>query len=306
MNNYYYYTFIFIIFILIAACKKDSKTAETSIQETSKESEQSSKPDKPLASENEMKLVKAGDFVVGSAAHKDQFPPIPVKINAFYLDKQPVTVEEFSRFIEATGYITDAEKFGNSGVFELQNGNWVLKPGTYWLYPLGPKQGKAKKDHPVTHISWNDAVTYAQWAKKRLPTEIEWEYAARSGQVENWYPWGQESKVMGQHMANVWQGNQYTKQGGDGFEYTSPVGHYDTNEWGFSDMAGNVWEWTADSYSPIIGQPIQVNPDVKVIKGGSFMYDEAGDLSYTAFFRGKNSVETSLFNMGFRCAKDVD
>jgi len=306
MNKYCNYTFIFIIITLLVACKKDASTAEKSDRGIDKESDENSGQETSRTPDSEMILVKGGEFVVGSAAHKDQFPPIPVEIEAFYLDKYPVTVEEFSQFIAATGYITEAEKFGNSGVFDFQQGNWTLKPGTNWLHPLGPEQGKAKKDHPVTHISWNDAVNYARWAKKRLPTEIEWEYAARSGQVENWYPWGQESQVMGQHMANVWQGNQYLEQGADGFEYTSPVGNFSANEWGFSDMAGNVWEWTADSYSPVIGQPIQVNPDVKVIKGGSFMYDEAGDLSYTAFFRGQNSVETSLFNMGFRCAKDAD
>ncbi|MFW5700916.1 MAG: SUMF1/EgtB/PvdO family nonheme iron enzyme, partial [Cyclobacteriaceae bacterium] len=156
----------------------------------------------PLATENEMILVQGGEFVVGSADFKDQFPPVPVKLKDFYLDKTPVTVAQFNSFIEATGYVTDAEKFGNSGVYQMNQRNWILKPGTYWQYPLGPEAEKAQDNHPVTHISWNDAVTYAQWAGKRLPSEIEWEYAARSGKVENIYPWGKNSKTSGKHLAN--------------------------------------------------------------------------------------------------------
>lgn len=293
---------------LAFACDNKAKNESISEDEPSAKKEISAyqqKEVKPTA-RTEMILVEGGEFVVGAADYKDQFPPIPVTIDDFYLDKHPVTVAQFSDFVAATGYVTEAEKFGNSGFYNMTQGNWTLKPGTYWQYPLGPEEEKAQDNHPVTHISWNDAVTYAQWTGKRLPTEIEWEYAARAGKTDNIYPWGKNNTSNVKHPANVWQGNQFLKQGVDGFIFTSPVGHFDANQWGFSDMAGNVWEWTADTYSPVIGQPIQTNPNSKVIKGGSFMYDEAGDISYSAIYRAQNTVETSLFNMGFRCAKDAN
>lgn len=297
--------FLSLLFIA-TACESNNQSSDNShkSEKVVKKEEQSSTI--ATVQQNEMILVKGGEFIAGSSEHKDQFPPIPVSVKDFYLEKHPVTVAQFRAFVEATGYITDAEKFGNSGVFQLNQGSWTLKPGTYWQYPLGPEKEPAQENHPVTHISWNDANAFAQWAGKRLPTEIEWEYAARSGKKDNIYPWGKSSKTSVGHLANIWQGNQFLKQGGDGFVYTSPVGHYGSNEWGFTDMAGNVWEWTADTYSPVIGQPIATDPNVKVIKGGSFMYDEAGDISYSAIFRSRNTVETSLFNTGFRCAQDVD
>lgn len=297
-------------FILIAsfllACNSKHQSTETTTSDSIEGIKEQNATANTKAIQSEMIFVKGGEFVVGSAEHKDRFPPIPVNLKDFHLDKSPVSVAQYRQFIQATGYVTDAEKFGNSGVFLMDKGAWILKPGTYWEFPLGPDEEIAQDNHPVTHISWNDAVAFAQWAGKRLPSEIEWEYAARSGDVKNIYPWGKSSKTTGQHLANVWQGNQFLKQGNDGFVFTSPVGHYDSNAWGFTDMAGNVWEWTSDTYSPVVGQPIASNPHLKVIKGGSFMYDEAGEISYSAIFRSQNTVETSLFNTGFRCARDTN
>lgn len=257
-----------------------------------------------------MIYMPAGEIVIGSeSGAPNEGPPFKTTVSGFYIDKHPVTVAEFREFIEYSHYKTEAERFGNSGVYDISRAEWLLIEGANWEYPLGQDQPKAFDNHPVTQVSWNDAVAYSQWAKKRLPTEIEWEYAARCGQNStNKYVWGNEPKLDGRYMANTWQGSQYDMQGDDGFVYTSPVGTYDETACGLTDMAGNVWEWCQNTYVLYRGnnRPFTIDTNLKVIRGGSFMFDLAADNSYTVTYRMYNTKETSLFNTGFRCVKDID
>ena len=261
--------------------------------------------------DNNMVYFKGGTFRMGSSEGMPQEQPVhQVEVRAFRMDKHPVTVKEFRRFIEQTGYKTDAEKFGDSGVFDFTTSGWVLVPGANWQYPLGNNTSLAQDDYPVTQVSWNDACAYAAWAGKRLPTEAEWEYAARcGGKSTSKFSWGDELIKNGKYLTNVWQGTDLSaKQGADGFVQTSPVGYYGETPCGLTDMGGNVWNWCSDTYNPYPGStlPDQQNAGLKVIRGGSFFFDQNGENSYTTTGRGSNTQETSLFNMGFRCAVDAE
>ncbi len=261
-------------------------------------------------SKREMVSFAGGAFMMGSdngtAAER---PAHRVEVMAFSIDKYPVTVGDFRKFIDATGHKTDAEKFGDSGVFDFNTSAWTLQPGATWQYPMGKNTARADDNLPVTQVSWYDANAYATWEGKRLPTEAEWEFAARcEGKSTSRFSWGDNLIVNGKYLANVWQGGDLTaKQGDDGFVFTSPVGFYGLTPCGMADMGGNVWNWCADVYTLYPGNNTlyQVNPDLKVIRGGSFFFDQAGERSYTSTFRASNTQETSLFNTGFRCAKDV-
>ncbi|MEL7589051.1 MAG: formylglycine-generating enzyme family protein [Prolixibacteraceae bacterium] len=260
------------------------------------------------ADESRMVNFEGGIFMMGSSAGMAQ-PAHRVKVEAFRLDRSPVTVGEFRHFISETGYKTDAERFGNSGVFDFNSGTWELVAGANWQYPLGRNASAAADDHPVTQVSWNDAVAYAVWAGKRLPSEAEWEYAARcGGKVNSRFSWGDRLIVGGKYMANVWQGTALTdKQGEDGFLLTSPVGFYGETVCGLTDMGGNVWNWCSDTFKPYPGStvPDPGNPDLKIIRGGSFFFDQNGENSFSVTGRAFNTSETSLFNTGFRCAGDM-
>jgi sulfatase modifying factor 1 len=262
-----------------------------------------------LIPESEMIFFEGGDFMMGSKNGLPQEQPVhKVSINSFKIDKSPITVVQFKIFIKTTNYKTEAEKFGDSGVFNLEGKNWELLPGAFWLKPFGPSGPEAEDNHPVTHVSWNDAVKYASWAGKRLPTEAEWEYAARSGKNSGQkFSWGNEVSVNGKYFANTWQGTLEAPETGDGFLFTCPVGTFGENEAGLTDMGGNVWQWCADNYKAYPGstEAIREDPNVKVIRSGSFFYDQYGEDSYSVSGRSLNSHETSLFNTGFRCAIDA-
>lgn len=263
----------------------------------------------PLVDQTSMIYFEGSDLMMGSDKRTEQDQPVhKVEVISFKIDKYPVTVREFRLFVNATNYKTDADRFGDSGVFDFNTSSWNLLPGANWEYPLGKTAALADDNHPVTHVSWNDATAYAAWAGKRLPTEAEWEFAARcGGKNDTKFSWGNELVVNGKYMANVWQGNDLTaKQGADGFILTSPVGHFGETPCGMADMGGNVWNWCADTYqnypgSQITGPP---NPELKVIRGGSFFFDQNGENSYSSTGRSSNTHETSLFNTGFRCAID--
>lgn len=259
---------------------------------------------------NTMIYFEGGNFMMGSDNGTPQEQPVhQVEVKSFKIDKYPVTVKDFRSFVKATGYTTDAERFGDSGVFDFNTSNWILMPGASWEYPLGKNAALAYDDHPVTQVSWNDATAYAAWLGKRLPTEAEWEYAARcSGTSTTKFSWGNDLLIDGKYMANVWQGSDLSdKQGADGFVLTSPVGHYGETPCGLTDMEGNVWNWCSDTYKPYPGSklPDLQNTELKVIRGGSFFFDQNGENSYTATGRSSNTQETSLFNAGFRCAMDA-
>ena len=254
-----------------------------------------------------MVYFAGGNFMMGAETGLSNEKPVhQVTVKPFYIDRTPVTVADFRRFIKSTGYITDAENFGDAGVFNFQKNEWELVSGATWDHPFGPDGEKAQDNHPVTQVSWNDASAYAEWAGKRLPSEAEWEYAARcGGKNKSRFSWGNELVVNGKYQANVWQGDQLTDaQGADGFAFTSPVGYYGKTDCGLTDMGGNVWNWCADVYAAYPGSHYQFQPkeNVRVIRGGSFFFDANGAYSYTVSGRSMNSIETSLFNTGFRCA----
>jgi len=255
-----------------------------------------------------MVLFNGGTFTVGSNDRTPiEAPAFETTVAPFYIDVNLVTVADFRKFVEATNYTTEAENFGDSGVYEFKRIQWTLKKGVTWEYPLGLDFEKAKDDHPVTHVSWNDAVAYSTWAGKRLPTEIEWEYAAKNGENLK-YPWGDSVKIDTKIMANTWDGkniqNQITK---DGYLHTSPVASFPISKGGLYDMAGNVWQWTSSNFEPYDKNiPFKKDANLVVTRGGSFMFDQNLELSFTTTFRGQNTKESSLFNTGFRCAKSID
>lgn len=284
--------------------KSENKTIKSGIQN------EAGLTDKDVSHEMDMIYFKGGEIQIGSDKGRPNEKPVHKKnIDPFFLSKHPVTVSQFRKFIEETQYLTDADSFGDAGVFHFEQLKWELLKGANWEYPLGPSKPKAEDNHPVTQVSWNDATAYCKWAGKRLPTEFEWEFAARNGKnTDDKYSWGNELVVDGKFKANVWQGYITQKQGADGYIYTSPVGAFGETASGLTDMGGNVWELCQNTYDLYPGStyPFQRNESVKAVRGGSFFYDEAEDLSFTVYFRFHNTIETSLFNLGFRCAMDAE
>ena len=264
-----------------------------------------------------MILIPAGSFLMGSD-DPDGFPadgegPVrPVELPAYRIDATAVTNRAFAAFVEATGYVTDAERGGWSFVFYAllsaqQRGAaregvvrdapwWLAVNGARWQAPEGPGSSiEGRGHHPVVHVSWRDATAYAQWCGKRLPTEAEWERAARGGLEQARYPWGDELKPGGAHRCNIWQGRfPDVNTGEDGFLATAPVDAYAPNGYGLHNMAGNVWEWCADWWN-----------DAKVIKGGSYLCHASYCNRYRVAARTHNAVDGSAGHMGFRCAADV-
>ena len=300
---------IITIILIFTACSGKQPKQEQAVQATRKEiTAINTEKSVQKIVENEMIFFEGGTFMMGSNNGLPQeSPEHKVTLKPFSIDKSPVTVAQFKAFIEATNFKTEAEKFGDSGVYNMDANNWELLPGAFWLKPFGPSGPDAENDHPVTHVSWNDAVVYAKWAGKRLPTEAEWEFAARSGKNSgNKFSWGNQVSVNGKYFANTWQGTQQAPQTLDGYLYTSPVGVFGTNEAGLTDMGGNVWQWCADTYKAYPGSTaaIREDPNLKVIRSGSFFFDQYGEDSFSVSGRSVNSHETSLFNTGFRCAKD--
>lgn len=260
---------------------------------------------------SDLVFFKGGSVTVGANdMQPNEYPAHTVSVEPFYLSKSPVTVAEFRKFVEATGYTTDAEQFGNSAVFDVQTGQWKLVDGANWRYPFGPAGQKAPPDHPVTQVSWNDARAYCEWAEVRLPTEAEWEYAARGGKNEGArFSWGNQLVTDARFQANVWQGKFPDSIAvEDGYLYTSPVGAFGETPGGLTDMGGNVWEWTADTYHLYEGNPYSFSPDPdkKVIKGGSFLCDSTVCFGYRVAARNFNARASATVNMGFRTARSGD
>lgn len=256
-----------------------------------------------------MVYLNGGEITIGNEnAQPNEAPVFRTDIEPFFIDKTPVTVAQFRVFVDETGYTTDAEKFGNSGVLNIRTGQWVLAEGANWKYPYGRDGPKAEGNHPVTQVSWNDANAYAEWAGRRLPTEIEWEYAAKGGKdADDIYSWGNNLQEAGIYKANVWQGSfPIENTGEDGFFYTNPVGEFGENEAGLTDMGGNVWEWTSSTYKLYKGNenPFMFHPENKVIRGGSFLCVKEICHGFRVSARQFNSRESATFHMGFRTAKD--
>lgn len=229
-----------------------------------------------------------------------------VEVKSFLIDKNLVTVADFEAFAKATGYRTEAEKFGNAAVLDKTTKQWTLVDGADFRFPLGRNHPRAKPDHPATQVSWNDAVAYTKWKGKRLPTQWEWELAAKNGaQTNEPYSWGKDLVVNGKYKANTWQGSfpSYNTVE-DGYEYTSPVGAFGQNKIGLTDMGGNVWQWCADDIEPT-GRDKEIDPAMrKVTRGGSFLCDPMVCHGFVVTGRSSSTPESSLMHTGFRCAKD--
>jgi formylglycine-generating enzyme len=279
--------------------------------------------------------LDGGPFLMGTE-NKEGFPadgegPIrEVRVDPFYMDTYPVTNEQFSEFVAATGYKKEAERFDWSFVFQghiapedygrlvedtVRAVSWWCKVrGAYWRRPEGPDSSiDSRSAYPVTHVSWNDAFAYAQWAGKRLPTEAEWEYAARGGLEQKIYPWGDELTPGGRHLCNVWQGefpNHDTAD--DGFSAPGPVHSFPPNGYGFYTITGNAWEWCNDWFHPSYHvTATRINPvgpaegGAKVMKGGSYLCHKSYCNRYRVAARTSNTPDSSTTNISFRCVRDI-
>lgn len=304
-----------------------------------------------------MVWIPGGEFSMGSDgkdSRKDEKPIHQVRVDGFWMDVTPVTNRQFQQFVEATGYVTTAEKAPSleeimsqvppgtpppapellvaaslvfkptSAPVSLTNLRqwWEWKPGANWKHPLGPQSSiEGKEDHPVVQISWFDAIAYAEWAGKRLPTEAEWEFAAYGGQKDIAYVWGNEEFSEEHPQANIWQGDfPYKSTKPESYYGTTSVKTYPANSYGLYDMSGNVWQWCSDFYhasyyTQEAKKELSVNPQgpitsfdpeepyaqKKVHRGGSFLCHKSYCKGYRITARMKTCPDTSLNHLGFRC-----
>lgn len=307
-----------------------------------------------------MLFIPGGTFDMGgdnSQASKDEYPKHKVMVDAFYMDATEVTNAQFKKFADATGYITTAEQkpdweelkkslppgtakphdsllVAASLVFRASNGPvdlndysqwWSWVAGADWKHPEGPNSNlTGKENYPVVHVSWDDAMAYCKWAGKRLPTEAEWEFAARGGLINNVYFWGNEHVNAGKPKANSWEGKfPYYNEQKDGYLKSAPVKSFSPNGYGLYDMAGNVWEWCSDwydyNYYQIMEGRTTVNPQgpqksydpddpytqKRSLRGGSFLCNDSYCSGYRVARRMKSSPDTGLEHTGFRCVRDI-
>lgn len=353
----YFALFPFVFFI---ACDSDTHPPTTSVEST--EVTKTTSPDGMLLiAGGTMLRGHDGDFETpnGIKSFPEEKPAHKVTVNSFWIDRTEVTNDQFTAFVEATGYITFAERIVKADSFpaaaranlpgaEFKNGSivfipqsgtegdlnapnqhlnwWRWEPEANWQAPMGPGSNiDGKGNHPVVCVTYEDASAYANWAGKRLPTEAEWEFAARGGLEGKAYTWGDDRKPPGPPLANIWQGdfpNQNSKE--DGFFFSAPVGTYPPNGYGLHDMAGNVWEICRDLYDPQyfsdcesdnpMGPKVWVNRDTgergaglihRVTKGGSFLCHESYCLRYRPAARQSQDTESPTNHTGFRCVRDV-
>lgn len=255
-------------------------------------------------------LPEAVTTIGDDAAPRDERPQFEMRVGAFALDRTPVTVKQFSRFVEETGYKTDAERLGSGAVFVRGMGQWTDEPGAAWRHPAGPDQPEAAADHPVTQVSWNDAVAFCSSYGLRLPTEFEWERAARLGQTPDGtvFRAGERASIEAKLRLNTWQGVfPVMDTGEDGYRSTSPVGAFGEAPSGLTDMAGNVWEWTASSYLAYPSPANDTHPAAseRVQRGGSFLCSQDVCEGFRATARGHATPDTSSMHVGFRCASGL-
>ena len=277
-----------------------------------------------------MVLVADQEFLMGSDSPKGfrddgEAPVRKVAVDPFYIDVTAVTNGRFADFVDDIGFVTEAERFNWSFVYgglvptEVARtvGQtvavtpwWWQVNGSTWRAPFGPGTTiEELMDHPVVHVSWNDAEAYARWAGKRLPSEAEWEMAARGGLDQAAYPWGDELTPGGKHMCNIWQGNfPDHNTGEDGYVATAPAMSYSPNGYGLFNASGNVWEWCADWFSPDFHvRGPRKNPrgplrgQARVVKGGSYMCHDSYCNRYRMGARSSTTPDTSAGHQGFRC-----
>ena len=238
-------------------------------------------------------------------------PAFEARVDSFFLDRSPVTVERFGVFVAATGHRTDAERFGDGAVMDTRTGAWTLVPGADWRRPRGPSGPLAPDDHPVRQVSWNDAAAFCRWTGGRLPTEVEWEHAARGAtDRRDPYAWGDALDAGGTPRANTWTGTfPANDTGADGFAGgTSPVGHFGETGLGLTDMGGNVWEWTDSWYRPYADRDAPYAPTAqsqRVQRGGSFLCHPSYCHGFRVSARSHATPESSFAHAGFRCARDL-
>ena len=281
---------------------------------------------------NDFVLIPAGIFTMGtddvppSMAQDGEGPARKVKVSEFYIQKYEVSNADFAKFVTETEYVTEAETFGDSFVFEpllsqevqeeitqaVKDAPWWLPvKQAFWRQPEGKDSKIAERgDHPVVHISWNDASAYCQWKDSRLPTEAEWEYAARGGLEGRLFPWGNSPTPKGKHWMNIWQGEfPFNNSLDDGYFGTAPIDSYHPNKFGLFNMAGNVWEWVSDWWTTRHSRELSKDPQGpssgtdKVKKGGSYMCHKEYCYRYRCSARSMNTPDSSSSNLGFRCAK---
>lgn len=312
------------------------------------------------AAEPGMVWIPGGEFAMGCAdagealcsiagVTRDAQPIHRVQVDGFWMDQTEVTNEQFEKFVKATGYITIAERAPTAAELpdvppeNLVAGSivfaptdrpvplndhfqwWSYEKGANWRHPLGPHSNlKGREKFPVVQIAYPDALAYAKWAGKRLPTEAEWEFAARGGLTNKFYPWGDELKPGGKWMANIYEGKFPVQDtGADGFVGLAPVAQFPTNGFGLYDMAGNVWEWCSDWYRPDYYaqlakaggvtrnpqgpessfDPAEPHEKKRVHRGGSFLCTDQYCTRYMVGTRGKGEVNTACNHLGFRCVK---
>lgn len=314
-----------------------------------------------LLSFDGMVLIPAGQFIMGAKseeAYYDEFPRHEVRVSSFLMDDSEVTNLEFQQFVEATGYVTIAERDINwenmkaqinpgtpkppdsllqagSLVFMQTEGDvnlndysqwWEWTIGANWRNPMGPGSSiKDRMNHPVVHVAWIDALVYAEWAGKRLPTEAEWEWAAMGGIENAKYPWGNEPVYLSYDKANFWQGSfPYKNIELDGFYRTAPVKSFPKNGYGLYDVAGNVWEWCMDKYdtshykkekekgcilnpkgSSVYFDPQEPYNAKHILRGGSFLCNDSYCSGYRVARRMSLGKDSSSDHIGFRCVKDI-
>lgn len=304
-----------------------------------------------------MLWIPGGSFLRGSdhPDKPDARPKHRVAVDGFWMDQAAVTNADFARFVEATGYVTVAERtplakdFPGAPAENLVAGSLVFTPPTHpvvckgpnchyqwwryvaganWRHPDGPDSDlKGREQYPVVQVAWEDAAAYARWAGKRLPTEAEFEFAARGGLEGRKYAWGDEFAPGGQHMLNSWQGDfPHQNTAADGYRGAAPVGSFPANGYGLYDMAGNVWEWCSDwyrhDYYQTLANKIQPvwNPQgpndsfdptepgtvKRVMRGGSYLCSDQYCSAYEAAARGKGEPDTGTNHLGFRCVRSAN
>lgn len=313
--------------------KRGGEEGEAQAGQAAKEAE-AAPSSQTAAGKEGMIYLEGGSFLMGTNDGEGfpadgEGPVRTVTVSPFYIDPCTVTNAEFAQFVKETGYITEAETFGWSFVFHLfvseetakkvvnsvqQVPWWWVVEGAMWSRPEGPDSSiDDRLDHPVVHVSWNDAMAYCRWAGKRLPTEAEWEFAARGGLVQKRYPWGDELKQGGVHHCNIWQGKFPDKNNAsDGYIGTAPVRAFEPNGYGLYNVAGNVWEWCSDWFHPTYPtRDTNVNPqgpragENRSLRGGSYLCHKSYCNRYRVAARSKNTPDSSTGNIGFRCVADV-
>jgi formylglycine-generating enzyme required for sulfatase activity len=343
MNSYIFkFSIIAFLFFSFSSCKNQENETVKAPEENNKETKKSyfdnymeeisEIEERDSVSTAGMLKIEGGQYKMGGnskQARRDEFPQHTETIKGLWVDKTEVTNAEFREFVNATGYVTTAERsFEINGktyppgamTFDPDNPQrwWKFKKGANWKHPQGPGSSiEGKENHPVVQVSWYDAMAYAKWAGKRLPTEAEFEYLARGGKENQIYHWGNDFKKATEFV-NFHQGEfPINNQIKDGFENTAPVKSLPANGFGLYEISGNTWEWVLDTYYPNAYTRLAQRTDgyfkeyfnnkqQKVIRGGSFLCSESYCSGYRNAARMSSTPESALEHLGFRCVKDLE